>query len=176
LLNEVIIQQSVFELIHRAACLCREFFEPDPHQKSTADMIALDACFAALAAFQPGHLFPFTVQANTVGTAVLVAASKSFVSSDTTTTAANTLRILNGSAADDGDGLTNSDELARGTDPLNPDIDGDGVGDGDEIALGTNPLNPNDRPVTQAQSATAAYLNTFVADTDGDSFADVDIA
>ena len=59
MLNEVIIQQSVFELIHRAACLCREFFEPDPHQKSTANMIALDTCLTALTAFQPRHLFAF---------------------------------------------------------------------------------------------------------------------
>ena len=62
MLNEVIIQQPVFELIHRAASMCRQCFEPDPHQKSTADVIALDARFATLAAFQPGDLFTFAVQ------------------------------------------------------------------------------------------------------------------
>ena len=62
MLNEVIIQQPVFEWIHRAACLCREFFEPHPHQKSTADMMTLDARLAALAAFQPGHLCAFAGQ------------------------------------------------------------------------------------------------------------------
>ncbi len=62
MLSEVIIQQAVFELIHRAACLCREFFEPNPYQKNTADMITLDARLAALAAFQPGYLSPFAVQ------------------------------------------------------------------------------------------------------------------
>ena len=62
MLNKVIIQQTMFELIHRAARLCREGFEPDPHQQRTADMIALDARLAALAAFQAGHLFAFTVQ------------------------------------------------------------------------------------------------------------------
>jgi hypothetical protein len=114
-----------------------------------------------------------TVRANTTGIAVVVATSAFLVSSDVTSTAANTLRIINGSADDDGDGLTNSDELARGTDPLNPDTDGDGIGDGDEVALGTNPLDLHNQPVTQAQSIPVAYVNTF-ADTDGDSVADVD--
>src|SRR5262245_42737689 len=49
----------MFELIHRAARLCCECFEPNPHQKRTTDMIALDTCLATLAAFQPGHLFAF---------------------------------------------------------------------------------------------------------------------
>ena len=30
-------------------------------------------------------------------------------------------------------------ELALGTDPLNPDSDSDGVNDGDEVAAGTDP-------------------------------------
>jgi YD repeat-containing protein len=115
-----------------------------------------------------------TVRANTSGTAVVHATSKAFVSSDATPSAANTLRILNGSADEDGDGLSNSDEFARGAYPLNPDTDGDGVGDGDEVVLGSNPLDSHDHPVTQAQSAPVAYLNTFVADTDGDGFADRD--
>ena len=47
----------------------------------------------------------------------------------------------NPSAADfDGDGLSNFDELQRGTDPLNPDTDGDGVNDGIEVLQGRNPL------------------------------------
>ena len=43
----------------------------------------------------------------------------------------------------DGDGLSDQDEIALGTDPVNPDPDGDGVLDGDEIAMGTNPFNPD---------------------------------
>ena len=33
----------------------------------------------------------------------------------------------------DGDGLTDREEAALGTDPFNPDTDGDGLGDGDEV-------------------------------------------
>ena len=44
----------------------------------------------------------------------------------------------------DGDGLTDVEEQALGTDPNNPDTDGDGISDGDEVQNGTDPLNPND--------------------------------
>ncbi|AHF89661.1 beta-glucosidase [Opitutaceae bacterium TAV5] len=40
----------------------------------------------------------------------------------------------------DGDGLTNAQERALGTDPDNPDTDGDGIRDNMEIALGLDPL------------------------------------
>jgi hypothetical protein len=41
----------------------------------------------------------------------------------------------------DGDGLTDLEEAALGTDPHNPDTDGDGLGDGDEVNVhGTDPL------------------------------------
>ena len=43
----------------------------------------------------------------------------------------------------DGDGLTNAQEVAIGTNPLNPDTDGDGYLDGVEIAGGFNPLDPS---------------------------------
>ncbi|PJE76077.1 hypothetical protein COV04_00915 [Candidatus Uhrbacteria bacterium CG10_big_fil_rev_8_21_14_0_10_48_11] len=52
----------------------------------------------------------------------------------------------------DQDGLSNAQEIAAGTDPLNPDTDGDGLFDGEEVrSFGTDPLNP---------------------DTDGDGFTD----
>ncbi len=51
----------------------------------------------------------------------------------------------------DGDGLTDDEEAALGTDPTDVDTDGDGVQDGGEVNAGTNPL---------------------VADTDGDGFTD----
>jgi len=46
----------------------------------------------------------------------------------------------------DNDGLPDSQEIAAGTDPLNPDTDGDGASDLIETAAGTNPLDPNDNP------------------------------
>ncbi len=44
----------------------------------------------------------------------------------------------------DGDGLTDAEEDALGTDPNDPDTDGGTVNDGDEVANGTNPLDPSD--------------------------------
>ncbi len=42
----------------------------------------------------------------------------------------------------DADGLPDSDEASRGTDPNNPDTDGDGVSDGVEVLAGTDPTDP----------------------------------
>ena len=42
----------------------------------------------------------------------------------------------------DGDGLSNQQELANGTNPVDPDSDDDRVSDGDEIANGTIPTDP----------------------------------
>ena len=41
----------------------------------------------------------------------------------------------------DGDGLTDEEELARGTNPYSADTDGDGISDGQEVAQGTDPLD-----------------------------------
>ncbi|MDD5606036.1 MAG: hypothetical protein PHR51_01780 [Patescibacteria group bacterium] len=53
-----------------------------------------------------------------------------------------------GTGDHDNDGLTNSEEAAQGTNPLNPDTDGDGVSDALEILRGTDPLNPRDGGTT----------------------------
>ena len=45
---------------------------------------------------------------------------------------------------DDGDGLTDIEEAALGTDPLRIDTDGDNVSDFDEDAQGSDPNDPND--------------------------------
>ncbi len=50
----------------------------------------------------------------------------------------------------DGDGLTNLQEYALGTDPTKWDTDGDGVSDGQEVADGTNPLVADRKPVFAA--------------------------
>ncbi|WP_025321338.1 carboxypeptidase regulatory-like domain-containing protein [Deferrisoma camini] len=44
----------------------------------------------------------------------------------------------------DGDGISDDEEMSLGTDPVNPDTDGDKVGDGLELTLGTDPLDDTD--------------------------------
>ncbi len=63
----------------------------------------------------------------------------------------------------DGDGISNGDELANGTDPIDPDTDGDGIPDGQEVADGSNPLDPCDPDDTAAD-----------CDADGDGISDGD--
>ncbi len=56
------------------------------------------------------------------------------------------LRIVN-SPDSDSDGLSDYLEKAKyGTDPRNADTDGDGYTDGEEVAAGTDPLNPKSHP------------------------------
>lgn len=50
----------------------------------------------------------------------------------------------------DGDGLTNAQELTLGTDPENADTSGDGMGDGDKVQFGLDPL-ANDTFIAQLQ-------------------------
>lgn len=49
-------------------------------------------------------------------------------------------------ADSDADGLTDGDEVARGTDPNRADSDGDGISDGDEVAVGSDPLDERSVP------------------------------
>lgn len=46
----------------------------------------------------------------------------------------------------DGDGLTDAEEAALGTDPHNPDTDGDGFDDGVEVSQGSDPLDAGSTP------------------------------
>ena len=50
------------------------------------------------------------------------------------------------SADTDGDGLSDAEEIGRGTNPLNEDTDGDGYSDYDEVAEGSSPTDANDAP------------------------------
>lgn len=107
-----------------------------------------------------------SINANATGTFVLVATNTAG-SSDGFNTGNNSVTVLNlDPAADpDGDGLTNAEEIARGTDPLNPDTDGDGFPDGLEVALGSNPLDPaskpNINPPSEAVGLTFSVLNNI---------------
>ncbi|MBI2495275.1 MAG: FG-GAP repeat protein, partial [Candidatus Omnitrophica bacterium] len=49
-------------------------------------------------------------------------------------------------ADSDADGLTDGNEVARGTDPNRADSDADGISDGDEVAVGSDPLDADSVP------------------------------
>ena len=49
----------------------------------------------------------------------------------------------------DGDGLTDDEEMALGTNPYSPDSDGDGIADSIEKASGTDPTNASDNDMTR---------------------------
>lgn len=59
----------------------------------------------------------------------------------------------------DGDGLTNRDEAAWGTDPTNADTDGDGINDGDEAKAGSSPLDANSKPAALQLLISRTALN-----------------
>ena len=44
----------------------------------------------------------------------------------------------------DGDGLSNTEEIRKGTFPYKSDSDGDGIDDAEELKNGTDPINPSD--------------------------------
>ena len=52
----------------------------------------------------------------------------------------------------DGDGLTDEEEIALGTDPFKADTDSDGYNDGDEVNAGTDPLSEFSYPAETAIS------------------------
>jgi Mg-chelatase subunit ChlD len=85
----------------------------------------------------------------------------------------------------DGDGLSNSDELVAGTDPMNSDSDGDGLRDGFEVGLGLDPLNADsdgdglrdgdgdvDGDGLDAAAEVTAKTNPVSGDSDGDLLTD----
>lgn len=78
----------------------------------------------------------------------------------------------------DRDGLDDSDELARGTDPDNPDTDGDGLLDGFEVRYGLDPLvagdqsRDSDRDGLDNLAEQALNTDPLNPDTDGDGVLD----
>jgi hypothetical protein len=61
----------------------------------------------------------------------------------------------------DGDGLSNLEELRSGTDPGVPDTDGDGVGDGTEVREGTDPSDPGSSRTSWTGLARGALRNPW---------------
>ena len=75
----------------------------------------------------------------------------------------------------DGDGLSNDQEAARGTDPNRPDSDADGLSDGDEVLIyATDPTNrDSDGDVlTDFDEINTHNTNPTQSDSDGDGAAD----
>ncbi len=87
---------------------------------------------------------PITIAPDATGSFAVVATNPSG-SSSVTPTAANTFRILDPGADEDGDGLTNDEEAELGcTDMFDPDSDADGWSDGLEVSLATDPCTLTD--------------------------------
>src|SRR5512144_3350640 len=61
-MDEVIVEQAMFQLIDGPPRLCRQLIEPDPDEERTTDMIALNPRLSTLAAFEPRDLLTFPVQ------------------------------------------------------------------------------------------------------------------
>jgi len=77
----------------------------------------------------------------------------------------------------DGDGLSDAEEAAYGSDPLNRDYDGDGLADGEEVYVyGTDPVN-NDTDGDSLVDGEEIYqygTNPLSQDSDGDGLGDAD--
>ncbi len=77
----------------------------------------------------------------------------------------------------DGDGLSNGEEVALGTDPLNPDSDGDGLSDGEEVLdVGTDPLSEDTDGdgLADGEELDEHGTDPLDPDTDGDGLTDGD--
>ena len=77
----------------------------------------------------------------------------------------------------DGDGLSDAEEAAYGSDPLNRDYDGDGLADGEEVyTYGTDPVN-NDTDADSLTDGEEVYnygTSPVSQDSDGDGLGDAD--
>jgi Tol biopolymer transport system component len=106
-----------------------------------------------------------------------IAQSNAIVASTATASVNMTQAALQGKQDDDGDGLTNDQELAYGTDSKNPDTEQDGLKDGDEVMRWrTDPLKPDtDQDGLKDGDEVNLYrTDPLKADTDGDGLSDSD--
>jgi hypothetical protein len=89
-----------------------------------------------------------------------------------------TFVYLRADGDEDGDGLNNGDEVAKQTDPFEPDTDGDDIPDGWEVKYGLDPNDPTDAdddPDTDGLTNQQEYehhTDPKNPDTDGDGLPD----
>ena len=72
---------------------------------------------------------------------------------------------------DDGDGITDTDEMAMGTDFNNPDTDGDGLSDSGELQRGLDPNDwdtDNDMLIDGVEGGGSDSTDGHIEDTDND--------
>lgn len=76
----------------------------------------------------------------------------------------------------DGDGVTDEQEIANGTDPNSADTDGDGVSDSEELERGTDPLSADTDGdgLSDGDEVNSYGTDPTKADTDGDGLSDYD--
>ena len=72
----------------------------------------------------------------------------------------------------DGDGLTDAEEAALGTDPMQIDTDGDGLTDGMEVELGTDPLVADSDGDGLDDAIEVGWTDPNNIDSDGDGLTD----
>jgi len=106
-----------------------------------------------------------TVSTGSSAASVVFIATNGVGNSGIFANANNSLAILLPNQDSDGDGLTNAQEIALGTNPLSIDTDGDGIPDGWEAHFGTNPL-VNDANSPSAAADGLTNLQEYLAGTD----------
>jgi len=115
----------------------------------------------------------YSEQTATAATATSAFATQQVAGVTQTISANQTQAAAQGLQDSDNDGLTNSDETARGTNPNDPDSDDDALFDGDEVRLGTNPLNKDsDSDLLLDGDEVRIGTNPLDPDTDRDGLAD----
>lgn len=72
--------------------------------------------------------------------------------------------ILDGNEDRDLDYVSDGEEIRRGTNPFLPDTDGDLFADVDEIALGSDPIDPARQPDRLVYSAPVSYVNAILGE------------
>lgn len=79
----------------------------------------------------------------------------------------SSLTAQNGTGDADGDGLSNAQEMAAGTNPNLKDTDNDGIWDGAEVLAGANPLSASSTPGTNSITMLPAIELGYIPGTMG---------